>query len=410
MATREEIADVLAGFALFADLRRRSCWGSPAVRGVVFPQGERVLRQGLTGTGFYVILEGESRSPIDGTKRGDAPRGDFFGEVSILLGEPPTADIVASTPLHCLRCRAPAVEPFLWPTRRSCTGCSRPRPGGSATPTAGGASAWPTRRRSAVPARRLPGHRRRLRARRAPALVLAPPLRRRPRGPLRGRGRRRHVPALAVLPAAALVDQAVRARRARTPASTSATTGTASWPTSPSCARSRPSPRRDLVLPVAARDAGQPRVVRRAGGHRRPLRHALGADAARGRARRHDVHPRDHRRRVPHQVLVLAVGVARAVQPVDARASSSPPTTPTPATPRSYAGRRVFIIGKQNSGFELASGLATGPRRSPCARPRRPRPASRRSRSPASGRATCSRSRTASWGSGSGCSTPRSRA
>ena len=26
-------------------------------------------------------------------------RGDFFGEVSILLGEPPTADIVAATPL-----------------------------------------------------------------------------------------------------------------------------------------------------------------------------------------------------------------------------------------------------------------------------------------------------------------------
>lgn len=114
MATREEIADILAGFALFGDLQTPQLLGvAGTFEEVYFPQGERVLRQGLTANGFYVILEGDAEVTIDGTKRSELHRGDFFGEVSILLGEPPTADIVARTPLHCLAMSGPAVEPFL---------------------------------------------------------------------------------------------------------------------------------------------------------------------------------------------------------------------------------------------------------------------------------------------------------
>jgi CRP/FNR family cyclic AMP-dependent transcriptional regulator len=114
LATREELADTLAGFALFADL------GSPQLLGVAglfeevaIAQGERVLRQGLTGSGFYLILDGTAEVRIDGTARGHLHRGDFFGEVSILLAEPPTADIIATTPLACLVLGESGVRPFL---------------------------------------------------------------------------------------------------------------------------------------------------------------------------------------------------------------------------------------------------------------------------------------------------------
>ena len=114
MATREEIADVLAGFTLFGDLQTPQLLGvAGALEEVFFPEGERILRQGLSATGFYVILEGTADVTIDGTKRSTLHRGDFFGEVSILLGEPPTADIVAVTPMRCLAMSGPAVEPFL---------------------------------------------------------------------------------------------------------------------------------------------------------------------------------------------------------------------------------------------------------------------------------------------------------
>jgi len=114
VATREELADALAGFALFADLNAPQLLGvAGSFEEIAFAEGERVLRQGLTGSGFYVILEGSAEVRIDGTTRSTLQRGDFFGEVSILLGEPPTADILALAPLRCLLLGPSAVAPFL---------------------------------------------------------------------------------------------------------------------------------------------------------------------------------------------------------------------------------------------------------------------------------------------------------
>lgn len=114
MAGREELIDAIAGFGLFSDL------SAPQLEGIVhtfeeamFSEGERVLRQGLSGAGFYVILEGEAAIIVDGTERARLARGDFFGEVSILLGETPIADVVATRPLRCLVLAGPSVEPFL---------------------------------------------------------------------------------------------------------------------------------------------------------------------------------------------------------------------------------------------------------------------------------------------------------
>ena len=114
MAGREELIDAIAGFALFADLT------SPELEQVVhtfdeavFSEGERILRQGLTGSGFHVILDGEAAIVVDGTERARLARGDFFGEVSILLVETPIADVVATRPMRCLVLAGPAVEGFL---------------------------------------------------------------------------------------------------------------------------------------------------------------------------------------------------------------------------------------------------------------------------------------------------------
>ncbi|HEX6256980.1 MAG TPA: cyclic nucleotide-binding domain-containing protein [Euzebyales bacterium] len=103
MATSADITDTLASFALFSDLSR------PQLDAVIhsmdeqwFSEGQRILRQGFTGTGFYVILDGEATVRIDGRDRARLSRGDFFGEISILLDEPPTGDVVALRALHCL--------------------------------------------------------------------------------------------------------------------------------------------------------------------------------------------------------------------------------------------------------------------------------------------------------------------
>jgi CRP-like cAMP-binding protein len=110
----EEITEILSGLALFADLAR------PELEQVAhtfdeewFDEGQRILRQGFAGTGFYVIAEGEAGVRIDGQERAKLSKGDFFGEVSALLGEAPTADVIALRPLQCLVLAGPAVEEFL---------------------------------------------------------------------------------------------------------------------------------------------------------------------------------------------------------------------------------------------------------------------------------------------------------
>jgi CRP-like cAMP-binding protein len=106
--------DTLSRLALFADLTR------PQLEAIahtydeeVFPEGQRVLRQGLSGSNLYVILDGEAAVVINGQERTRIGRGEFFGDVSALLETPPTADVVATTSLRCLVVPKADLERFL---------------------------------------------------------------------------------------------------------------------------------------------------------------------------------------------------------------------------------------------------------------------------------------------------------
>jgi CRP-like cAMP-binding protein len=114
MTATDDLVDSIAGMALFADLT------TPQLEAVahrfeerLFAEGERILRQGLSGSGFFVIVDGAVSVVVDGTPRATLVRGDFFGEVSILLGESPVADVVALRSLRCLVLPSGDVEGFL---------------------------------------------------------------------------------------------------------------------------------------------------------------------------------------------------------------------------------------------------------------------------------------------------------
>ena len=108
------IAETLGQLALFADLSPSQLEAiAHSHEEDVFAVGERVLRRGLTGGNFYVILEGEAAVEIDGEARHKLMRGDYFGEISALTGDPPTADVVAVTLLRCLVIPATQLEKLL---------------------------------------------------------------------------------------------------------------------------------------------------------------------------------------------------------------------------------------------------------------------------------------------------------
>lgn len=114
MEDLHDLATMLGSLALFADLSHPQLEAAAHTFGEQwFAQDQRVLRKGFTGSGFYVIVEGQASVMRDEREVATLGRGDFFGEVSILLNEPPTADVVALGPLRCLVLSGPAVQEFL---------------------------------------------------------------------------------------------------------------------------------------------------------------------------------------------------------------------------------------------------------------------------------------------------------
>jgi CRP-like cAMP-binding protein len=109
-----DIVESLSHLALFADLTPSQLEAIAHSHDEdVFAEGERVLRRGLSGGNFYVILEGEAAVEVDGQERVRLGRGEFFGEISALTGEAPSADVVASTLLRCLVIPAADLEKLL---------------------------------------------------------------------------------------------------------------------------------------------------------------------------------------------------------------------------------------------------------------------------------------------------------
>ncbi len=110
----EDLAETLRRFNLFGDLDR------PQLEAIAdpdwerwFTDGERILRRGVSGGGFYVVLDGEAVVQVGGEELNRLRPGEFFGEVSTLIGADPTADVIAAGPLHCLEIPGPKLEAFL---------------------------------------------------------------------------------------------------------------------------------------------------------------------------------------------------------------------------------------------------------------------------------------------------------
>jgi CRP-like cAMP-binding protein len=66
------------------------------------PAGKKIVEQGHDGVGFYLILDGEAEVVKNGEVIATLKAGNFFGELSVIDGEPRTADVVAKTDTTCM--------------------------------------------------------------------------------------------------------------------------------------------------------------------------------------------------------------------------------------------------------------------------------------------------------------------
>ena len=67
---------------------------------VSFAAGRVICKEGETGVGLHIILEGEVKVLVGGRTRRRLGPGAFFGEIALLDGGPRSASVVAETPVR----------------------------------------------------------------------------------------------------------------------------------------------------------------------------------------------------------------------------------------------------------------------------------------------------------------------
>ncbi|MHB2150267.1 cyclic nucleotide-binding domain-containing protein [Calditrichota bacterium LG25] len=98
---QEDILTVLKRIPLFQDLSKKELRQLERIlHQRTYRAGEVVFNEGDPGVGMYIIEEGEVRITLGKDQRVLAvlSKGDFFGEMALLLEAPRTASAVASKP------------------------------------------------------------------------------------------------------------------------------------------------------------------------------------------------------------------------------------------------------------------------------------------------------------------------
>lgn len=98
---RDQKVELLAAVPLFSacsdkELKRIASLATP----LEVPGGEALTVEGAPGSEFFVIDEGTAKVTLRGEELASLGPGDFFGEMSLLDGEPRAATVTADTPMR----------------------------------------------------------------------------------------------------------------------------------------------------------------------------------------------------------------------------------------------------------------------------------------------------------------------
>ena len=102
-SSKKEVEDVLENVPLFAECSKKEI---SLLAGMVeeeeFEADAVLCKEGESGLGLSILMEGDVAVSIGGEHRRDMGPGSFFGEIALLDGGPRTATITAKTPVRVL--------------------------------------------------------------------------------------------------------------------------------------------------------------------------------------------------------------------------------------------------------------------------------------------------------------------
>lgn len=101
--SQDEKIGRLEEVSLFQECSERQLRSVARIAGVFdAPAGAVLTRAGETGDEFYLVLDGTVRVDVSPSKQVLLRPGAFFGEMSLLDGEPRSATVIAETPLRLI--------------------------------------------------------------------------------------------------------------------------------------------------------------------------------------------------------------------------------------------------------------------------------------------------------------------
>ncbi len=85
---------------LFSDFGDKELQRVAAIaKEVEFPAGKVIAKQGESGVGFHMIVDGEATVSVEGIEHAKLGPGSYFGEISLIDGGPRSATVTATTDL-----------------------------------------------------------------------------------------------------------------------------------------------------------------------------------------------------------------------------------------------------------------------------------------------------------------------
>ncbi len=100
---KPDAVKLLSGVPLFQDLSKKELQAlARAAKEVRHDEGDVLAREGDSGVGFFLIVDGTAKVSQKGRTRRRLGAGDYFGEIALLDEGPRTATVMAESPITML--------------------------------------------------------------------------------------------------------------------------------------------------------------------------------------------------------------------------------------------------------------------------------------------------------------------